>query len=43
MKHSVDPQQGRLFDPFQQLIPPLGLQRIIAGWQSIFRAIAPTG
>lgn len=39
MKHTVDPQQGRLFDPFQQIIPPLGLQRIAAGWQSIFRAI----
>ena len=39
MKHSVDPLQGRLFDPYQQLIPPLGLKRIAHGWQSIFRAI----
>lgn len=39
MKFTVDPRQGRLFDPFQQLIPPLGLQRIADGWQSVFRAI----
>jgi hypothetical protein len=39
MKHAVDPLQGRLFDPYQQLIPPLGLRRIANGWQSIFRAI----
>jgi hypothetical protein len=39
MKHTVDPQQGRLFDPFQQIIPELGLKRIYQGWQSIFRAI----
>ena len=39
MKHAVDPLQGRLFDPYQQLIPPLGLKRIADGWQSIFRAI----
>ena len=39
MKHAVDPLQGRLFDPYQQLIPPLGLKRIAAGWQAIFRAV----
>jgi hypothetical protein len=39
MKHAVDPLQGRLFDPFEQLIPPLGRQRIADGWQSVFRAI----
>jgi Transposase DDE domain len=39
MKHSVDPLQGRLFNPYQEIIPPLGLERIKKGWQAIFRAI----
>ena len=39
MRYVVDPQQGRLFDPFQQIIPPLGLKYIASGWQSIFRAV----
>jgi len=39
MKRAVDPLQGRLFDPFEQIIPPLGRQRIQRGWQAIFRAI----
>src|ERR1700728_3901673 len=38
MRHIVNPQQGRLFDPFDGLIPPLGLERIRTGWQSIFRS-----
>jgi DDE family transposase len=37
MRHTVNPQQGRLFDPFAGMIPPLGLERIHAGWQGIFR------
>jgi hypothetical protein len=37
MRHIVDPQQQRLFDPFQGLIPPLGLDRIHSGWQGVFR------
>jgi DDE family transposase len=37
MRHFVNPQQGRLFDPFDGLIPPLGLERIRNGWQGIFR------
>jgi Transposase DDE domain len=37
MRHSVNPQQGRLFDPFEGMIPPLGLDRIRKGWQGIFR------
>jgi hypothetical protein len=37
MRHIVDPRQGRLFDPFDGLIPPLGLDRIRNGWQGIFR------
>ena len=39
MRHAVDPLQGRLFDPFQQIIPPLGLKYLANGWQSIFRAV----
>jgi hypothetical protein len=38
MRYSVNPQQGRLFDPFDGLIPPLGLDRIHQGWQGLFRA-----
>jgi hypothetical protein len=37
MRHTVDPRQGRLFDPFEGMIPPLGLDRIHNGWQAIFR------
>ena len=37
MRHTVNPQQARLFDPFHGLIPPLGLERIRHGWQGIFR------
>ena len=39
MRYSVNPQQGRLFDPFQGIIPPLGLKRIRVGWQGVFRHI----
>ena len=37
MRHTVNPQQGRLFDPFEGMIPPLGRDRIQKGWQGIFR------
>jgi Transposase DDE domain len=37
MRYSVNPQQGRLFDAFAGIIPPLGLDRIYKGWQGIFR------
>jgi hypothetical protein len=39
MRHTVNPQQGRLFDPFEDMIPPLGLERIRKGWQGVFRAV----
>ena len=39
MRHIVDPRQGRLFDPFEGVIPPLGLKRIVGGWQGIFRHV----
>jgi hypothetical protein len=42
MKHTVNPLQGRLFDPYQEIIPPLGLERIKKGWQAIFRAMLLT-
>jgi hypothetical protein len=38
MRHTVNPQQARLFDPFDGMISPLGLDRIRKGWQGIFRA-----
>lgn len=38
MRHYLNPQQGRLFDPFQDLIPPLGLDRIRKDWQGLFRS-----
>ena len=38
MRHTVNPQQGRLFDPIEGMIPPLGMERIREGWQGIFRA-----
>ena len=39
MRYTVDPRQGRLFDPFAGIIPPLGRKLINAGWQAIFRAV----
>lgn len=39
MRHTVNPQQGRLFDPFDGMIPPLGRDRIHQGWQGIFRTL----
>lgn len=38
MKHTVNPQQPRLFDPFQGLFGKLAHQRLVRGWQSVFRA-----
>jgi hypothetical protein len=37
MRHFVDPRQGRLFEPFEGMIPPLGWERIRHGWQGLFR------
>jgi hypothetical protein len=39
MRHSVNPQQGRLFNPYEGIIPPLGLKRIRDGWQGVFRHV----
>jgi hypothetical protein len=38
MRRSVDPRQGRLFDPFDGIIPPLGRKQIDEGWQGVFRS-----
>jgi hypothetical protein len=37
MRHIVNPQQGKLFDPFDGVISPLGLKSVHGGWQGIFR------
>ena len=39
MRYTVDPRQGRLFDPFEGVIPPLGFKRITNGWQGVFRHV----
>jgi Transposase DDE domain len=39
MIHSVDPRQDRLFDPFEGVIPPVGLRIISSGWQGVFRHV----
>jgi hypothetical protein len=38
MRNIGDPRQAPLFDPFQGLIPPLGLKQIRNGWQGVFRS-----
>src|SRR5271170_6078272 len=37
MRNIADLRQTPLFDPFQGLIPPLGLKQIRNGWQGVFR------
>jgi hypothetical protein len=39
MIHIVDPRQGRLFDPFDGVIPPAGQRIIGSGWQGVFRHV----
>ena len=39
MRHIVDPQQKRLFDPFQGLFSKIGLRTISQGWQGGFRHV----
>lgn len=39
MIHIVDPRQSRLFDPFDGVIPPVGLRIISEGWQGVFRHV----
>ena len=39
MRHTVNPRQGRLFDPFAGIIPPLGRKRLEQGWQTLFRQV----
>jgi hypothetical protein len=35
----VDPQQNRLFNPFEGIIPPAGQRIISTGWQGVFRHV----
>jgi len=39
MIHTVDPQQNRLFDPFEGVIPAAGRRIIAEGWQGLFRHV----
>lgn len=39
MRHVVDPQQKRLFDPFLGLFSKIGLRTIREGWQGVFRHV----
>lgn len=39
MRHTVDPQQGRLFDPFDGIISPMGLKWLEQSWQILFRRV----
>lgn len=39
MIHIVPPQQPRLLDPFQGVIPPAGQRIIATGWQGVFRHV----
>jgi Transposase DDE domain len=39
MIHIVDPQQNRLFNPFEGVIPPAGQRIISTGWQGVFRHV----
>ncbi len=35
----VDPQQNRLFDPLEGVIPPAGQRIISSGWQGVVRDV----
>jgi Transposase DDE domain len=39
MIHAVNPQQNRLFDPFEGVISPAGRKIIQEGWQGVFRHV----
>ncbi len=39
MIHIVNPQQNRLFNPFEGVIPPAGQRIISTGWQGVFRHV----
>lgn len=39
MRHTVDPRQTRLFDPFSDIFSPAATRRIKVGWQGVFRHV----
>ena len=39
MRHSIDPRQGVLFDPYDGLFSPLARKRIEDGWPTLFGAV----
>ena len=39
MRRMRDPQQIRLFDPFQGVLSPMARKRIASGWQGLVRAV----
>ena len=39
MRRIRDPQQLRLFDPFQGVLAGMARRRILGGWQGVFRAV----
>jgi hypothetical protein len=39
MRHSVDPQQPLLFDPYAAVFSPLAYRHIQEGWQGVFRHV----
>jgi hypothetical protein len=39
MRRIRDPQQKRMFDPFQGVLSEMARRRILSGWQGVFRAV----
>ncbi len=39
MRHTVNPQQTNLFDPFKNILSDVAYQRIQRGWQGVFRHV----
>ena len=40
MRRIRDPQQTRMFDPFDGVLSGMARRRILSGWQGVFRAVA---
>jgi len=39
MRHTVNPRQTHLFDPFLDIFSPAAIRRIEGGWQGVFRHV----
>ncbi len=37
-----DPRQTRMFDPFEGVLSGMARERILSGWQGLFRLNLPT-